>query len=84
MRIVFTEHSWSDYLYWQKNDRRMLRRVNELIRDTMRSPFDGVGKPEPLKHQLQGCWSRRINEEHRLIYEVSGEQLRIISCRYHY
>ncbi|NBB90501.1 MAG: Txe/YoeB family addiction module toxin [Spirochaetes bacterium] len=84
MKIVFTEHSWSDYLYWRKNDRRMLRRVNELIRDTMRSPFDGVGKPEPLKHQLQGCWSRRINEEHRLIYEISGEQLRIISCRYHY
>lgn len=84
MRIVFTEHSWNDYLYWQKNDRRMLRRVNELIRDTMRSPFDGVGKPEPLKHQLQGCWSRRINEEHRLVYEVSGDQLRIISCRYHY
>ncbi|MFW5955295.1 MAG: Txe/YoeB family addiction module toxin [Rhodothermales bacterium] len=84
MKIVFTEHSWSDYLYWQTNDKRMLRRINELIRDTMRSPFDGVGKPEPLKHQLQGCWSRRINEEHRLIYEISGEELRIISCRYHY
>ena len=84
MKIVFTEHSWSDYLYWQKSDKRMLRRINELIRDTMRSPFDGVGKPEPLKHQLQGCWSRRINEEHRLVYEVAGEELRIISCRYHY
>mgnify|MGYP006435101823 CR=1 FL=1 len=84
MKIGFTEHSWSDYLYWQKTDKRMLRRINELIRDTMRSPFDGVGKPEPLKHQLQGCWSRRINEEHRLIYEISGEELRIISCRYHY
>ncbi len=84
MKIVFTEHSWSDYLYWRRNDKRMLRRINELIRDTMRSPFDGIGKPEPLKHRLQGCWSRRINEEHRLIYEVAGEELRIISCRYHY
>ena len=84
MKIVFTEHSWSDYLDRQKIDKRMLRRTNELIRDTMRSPFDGVGKPEPLKHQLQGCWSRRITEEHRLIYEVAGEELRIISCRYHY
>lgn len=84
MKIVFTEYSWSDYLYWQKNDKRMLRRINELIRDTMRSPFDGLGKPEPLKHQLQGCWSRRINEEHRLVYEVADEELRIISCRYHY
>jgi len=84
MKIVFTEHSWSDYLYWQKSDKRMLRRINELIRDTMRSPFDGLGKPEPLKHQLQGCWSRRINEEHRLVYEVADEELRIISCRYHY
>lgn len=84
MKVVFTEQSWSDYLFWQKNDARILRRVNELIRDTSRTPFEGIGKPEPLKHQLKGCWSRRITEEHRLVYEVSADELRIISCRYHY
>lgn len=84
MKIVFTDHSWSDYLFWQKNDVRILRRINELIRDTQRSPFEGIGKPEPLKHQLKGCWSRRITEEHRLVYEVSDDELRIISCRFHY
>ena len=84
MRIVFTEQAWDDYLYWQKNDKRLLRRVNELIKATQRTPFEGVGKPEPLKHQLQGLWSRRINEEHRLVYQVHNEEIRIIACRYHY
>ena len=84
MKITFTEQAWNDYLYWQKNDKRLLRRVNELIKATQRDPFDGVGKPEPLKHQLQGLWSRRINEEHRLVYEVRNDELRIIACRYHY
>ena len=84
MRITFTEQAWDDYLYWQKNDKRLLRRVNELIKATQRDPFGGVGKPEPLKHQLQGLWSRRINEEHRLVYEVRNDELRILACRYHY
>jgi toxin YoeB len=84
MRVLFTEQAWNDYLYWQKNDKRILKRVNELIRDTQRSPFDGIGKPEPLKHQLQGLWSRRINDEHRLVYEVEDNDLRIVACRFHY
>ncbi len=84
MRVLFTEQAWNDYLYWQKNDKRILKRVNELIRDTQRSPFDGIGKPEPLKHQLQGFWSRRINDEHRLVYEVEDNDLRIVACRFHY
>jgi toxin YoeB len=84
MRVDFTEQAWDDYLYWQKNDKRLLRRVNELVKATQPTPFDGVGKPELLKHQLQGLWSRRTNEEHRLVYEVHNEELRIIACRYHY
>ena len=84
MRILFTEQAWTDYLYWQMNDKRILKRVNELIRESQRSPFKGMGKPEPLKHKLQGLWSRRINDEHRLVYEVEKNELRIIACRYHY
>lgn len=84
MRLVFTTRSWGDYLYWQKNDKRMVRRINDLIKDIQREPFDGIGKPEPLKHQLQGLWSRRIDEEHRLVYEIAEDELRIIACRYHY
>jgi len=84
MRLVFTTRSWDDYLYWQKNDKRMVRRVNDLIKDIQREPFQGIGKPEPLKHQLQGLWSRRIDEEHRLVYEIAQDELRIIACRYHY
>lgn len=84
MRLVFTDRSWEDYLYWQHNDRRVLRRVNELIRDIGREPFRGIGKPEPLRHQLQGLWSRRIDAEHRLVYEVTDDEIRIIACRYHY
>jgi toxin YoeB len=84
MRIVFTEQSWGDYLYWQKNDTRVLRRINQLIKAIQREPFEGIGKPEPLRHQLQGLWSRRIDEEHRLVYEVEDDELRVIACRYHY
>jgi toxin YoeB len=84
MRLVFTTRSWDDYLYWQKNDKRMVRRINDLIKDVLREPFEGIGKPEPLKHQLQGLWSRRIDEEHRLVYEIPEDELRVIACRYHY
>lgn len=84
MRLVFTTRSWDDYLYWRKNDKRMVRRINDLIKDIQREPFEGIGKPEPLKHQLQGLWSRRIDSEHRLVYEIAEDELRIIACRYHY
>ena len=84
MKVLFTEQAWSDYLYWQQTDKRVLRRINELIKAIQRTAFEGIGKPEPLKHQLQGLWSRRINEEHRLVYEVEGDELRIVACRFHY
>lgn len=84
MRIVFAEHAWEDYLYWQKKDRRMVQRINSLIRDIQRSPFDGVGKPEALKHALSGWWSRRINDEHRIVYKVEGDAILIAQLRYHY
>lgn len=76
--------AWEDYLYWQKNDKRMTKRINALIKDMLRNPFDGIGKPEPLKHQWAGFWSRRINEEHRLVYAVQEGILVIAQCRYHY
>ena len=84
MKIIFSDESWDDYLYWQKNDKKLLKRINQLIKDVKRNPFDGIGKPEPLKYELQGCWSRRINDEHRLVYEASDNELRIVSCRFHY
>ena len=84
MNVLFTEEGWDDYLYWQKTDKRVLRRVNELIKATQRTPFEGIGKPERLKHQFQGLWSRRITDEHRLIYEVAGDAVRVIACRFHY
>jgi toxin YoeB len=76
--------AWEDYLYWQKNDKRMVKRINALIKDALRNPFAGIGKPEPLKHQWAGFWSRRINEEHRLVYSVEEGNLIIAQCRYHY
>ncbi len=82
--LLFSDTSWSDYLYWQEIDKRNLKRINLLIKEIRRSPFDGMGKPEPLKHQLQGCWSRRIDKEHRLVYEVTQNDIRIVSCRFHY
>ncbi len=84
MKLGFTETAWRDYLWFQQHNQKLLRRVNDLIRDTQRDPFRGIGKPEPLKGELSGYWSRRINAEHRLVYEVSNNILIIISCRYHY
>lgn len=76
--------AWEDYLYWQVQDRKILRRINQLIKDTTRNPFEGIGKPEPLKGSLSGFWSRRIDEEHRLVYVVEEDMILIISCRGHY
>lgn len=84
MKLGFTETAWRDYLWFQQHNQKLLRRVNDLIRDTQRDPFRGIGKPEPLKGELSGYWSRRINAEHRLVYKVSNGVLIIISCRYHY
>jgi len=84
MNLIFSDHAWEDYLYWQKTDKKMVKRINSLIKDIQRSPFDGVGKPEPLKHALSGYWSRRINDEHRIIYKVDSESISIAQLRYHY
>jgi len=84
MKITFTETGWEDYLWFQENDPRLLRRINSLIKDAIRNPFEGLGKPKPLKSDLSGYWSRRINAEHRLVYRSSKTALVIISCRYHY
>ena len=84
MRLVFAEGAWQDYLYWQKQDRRMVERINLVIRETQREPFAGIGKPEPLKHALAGFWSRRITDEHRMVYRVGGDALQISQLRYHY
>lgn len=84
MRLCFTPTAWDDYLWFQEHDRGHLKRVNLLIRDTLRSPFEGIGKPEPLKANLAGYWSRRINDEHRLVYQATATALIIIACRYHY
>jgi toxin YoeB len=84
MNVNWTSAAWNDYLYWQTADKEKLKRINLLIRDTLRNPFEGVGKPEPLKHDLKGFWSRRIDREHRLIYSHEDQQLNIISCRFHY
>lgn len=82
--IQFDPYGWDDYLYWQKVDKNKLKRINELIKECQRTPFDGRGKPEPLKGNLSGYWSRRIDEEHRLVYSYEDQILIIISCRYHY
>ncbi len=84
MKLVFSEHAWDDYLFWQKTDKKILRRVNSLIKEAMRHPFEGVGKPEPLKHGLSGYWSRRITDEHRFVYKVSDDALKIAQMRYQY
>jgi toxin YoeB len=84
MKISFTEASWEDYLWLQANEQKLLKRVNLLIKDIIRTPFEGIGKPEPLKGNLSGYWSRRINTEHRLVYGISEEEITIISCRFHY
>lgn len=84
MRLVFTPTGWKDYVHWQSADRAMLKRINRLLDDVCRDPFSGIGKPEPLKHAFAGSWSRRISDEHRLVYLVDGENIVIFSARYHY
>ncbi len=84
MRLTFAEEAWEDYLYWQKTDPKVVKRINAVIQDIQRSPFEGIGKPEPLKHRLSGYWSRRITDEHRLIYKISSGQVLIAQMRYHY
>ena len=84
MNVKFTEKAFEDFSYWLRNDRRKVRRILELIKDIQKHPFDGIGKPEALKYNLQGYYSRRINQEHRLIYKIEANELIIISCRYHY
>jgi len=84
MQLSWDTDAWDDYLYWQKTDKQILRRINELIKDCLRQPFTGIGKPEPLKDNLRGYWSRRITDEHRLIYAVVDSRLYIIQCRLHY
>lgn len=83
-QLAWTDEAWSDYVYWQGQDKKTLKRINKLINDTKRSPFEGIGKPEALKENLSGFWSRRIDETNRLVYAVSDSYLTIISCRYHY
>lgn len=84
MRLIFAEQAWEDYLYWQKTDKKILKRINLLIKEISRDPFEGMGKPEPLKHALSGYWSRRINDEHRIVYKVKDESLLLAQLRYHY
>jgi toxin YoeB len=83
-RVAFTPSGWEDYLYWQTQDKKILKKLNQLIKDCQRSPFDGLGKPEPLRGELSGSWSRRITDEHRLVYTVADEEICILACRYHY
>jgi len=84
MKLIFAEHAWEDYQYWLETDRQMLKRVNRLIKDIMRDPFTGTGKPEPLKHGLSGYWSRRIDDEHRIVYRPSENAILIAQLRYYY
>ena len=84
MRLVFTPRGWDDYRYWQDTDKAQLRRLNRLLDEVVRSPFSGIGKPEPLRQALRGCWSRRIDDEHRLVYLVDQDDLVVLQARYHY
>ena len=84
MKFVFTELSWEDYLFWQKNDKQKIKRINELLKDISRSPYEGIGKPEALRFNYSGFWSRRIDEEHRLIYRVVEDEIQIAKCKFHY
>jgi toxin YoeB len=84
MNLTFTPSAWDDYQWFVQHDRKLVKRINQLIKDILRAPFEGIGKPEPLKGDLSGYWSRRVNEEHRLVYAVKGDNLIVIACRYHY
>lgn len=84
MKLIFSEQAWEDYLYWQQIDKKLLQRINALIKEIARTPYEGTGKPESLKHALSGYWSRRINDEHRIVYKVVGDSLFVAQLRYHY
>ena len=84
MRLIFSQHAWDEYIYWQNTDKNISKRINILIREILRMPFEGIGKPEPLKHALSGYWSRRINDEHRMVYKVEDDSVVIAQLRYHY
>lgn len=84
MKIIFAKEAWEDYIYWQENDKKILKRINDLIKAITREPFEGVGEPEPLRFNWSGFWSRRINREHRLVYMVENDAILIAQCRYHY
>jgi toxin YoeB len=84
MNLLFSPQGWDDYLHWQQSDKKIVRRIHELLRDTTRSPYEGIGKPELLKHALAGFWSRRITDEHRMVYRISGKNLEIAQLRFHY
>ena len=84
MNLIFSDNAWDDYLYWQKTDIKMVKRINALIKNVQRTPFEGIGKPDPLKHALSGFWSRRINDEHRMTYKVDSDSILIAQLRYHY
>lgn len=84
MKLIFSENTWDDYLYWQRNNPKLLKRINSLIKDIQRQPFEGLGKPEALKHNFSGYWSRRVTDKHRIIYEIENDSLMIAQLRYHY
>ncbi len=84
MKLIFAEQAWEDYLYWQTHDKKNLKKINSLIKEIKRTPFEGTGSPEPLKHNWSGFWSRRITREHRLVYAVTDDEVLIAQCRYHY
>ncbi len=84
MKLIWAEEAWDDYLYWQNQDKKLVKRINNLIKDIQRHPHQGIGAPEPLRHQWSGYWSRRITREHRLVYKVNEDAIRIAQCRYHY
>jgi len=84
LKLIFSENAWEDYLFWQRTDKKILQRINTLLKEIKRNPFEGIGKPEPLKQALSGYWSRRINEEHRIVYKVASNAIYIAQLRYHY
>ncbi len=84
MKYIFVDESWEDYLYWQKTNKKYVKKINDLLKAISREPYTGIGKPEPLKHNYQGFWSRRIDGEHRLIYQVKNDEIHIAKCRFHY
>jgi len=84
MNYVFVDESWEDYIYWQQTDKKKLLRINALLKDSARNPYQGIGKPEPLKHKYSGFWSRRIDDEHRLIYRCVNDEIQVVKCRFHY